>query len=111
MPRADKEIKSISTFSAKSQNSLLTATGPIGLAVSTHYLAIRCKRSHGCDVRLTLGITTIRGSCGTRTGTNCAAIVSMNGCLLRFATMPIDTGRNLALLLSDNYWVINSCRL
>jgi hypothetical protein len=97
-----REKRSIPIFSRRNQKAWLTPTGPIGSAVSTRYSPTRCNRSHGYDARLTSETTTTRSLCGTRTGTNCAAIVSMNGCLSKFATMPINIGRNLAPLLSED---------
>src|SRR6516225_4002017 len=108
MPRAGRETRSIPIFSERNQKASLMATGPIGLAVFMRCVAIRRKPSPGCDEPLTWETTTIRGLCATRTTTSCEVIVTMNGCLPRFAITPINTGRNLALLLSEDCWVVSS---
>ena len=101
MQRADRETKSIPAFSARNQNWLLTATEPIGSAVSTRCLASGRKQSHGCNAPWTWAITTTHGLFGTRIGTSCAAIVIMNESWSRSAITTIDISRNLAHLLSE----------
>src|SRR5437868_15350454 len=101
MPHAGAETRSTRIFSERKPKRLLMATGPIGLAASMRYLATTRKRSLGFEEPSTWETTTTHGLYGTRTGITCAAIVSINGCLPRFAPTPINVGRNLALLLSD----------
>src|ERR1044071_7242893 len=96
MPQGGTGIRLTSTFSERNQKMSPTVTGLIGSAVSTRYLVKMYKPSRGFEGRLTWGTTTTNGLREIRTGTSCAAIVSMSEHLGRLRTMPISTGRNLA---------------
>src|SRR5215471_13159270 len=106
MPRAGKEIRSIRIFSSRSQKAWLTAIELIGSAVFMPCLATSPEHLPGFDAPLTWETTTISGLRVTRTLTSFVEIVITNGCLPRLTTTPINTAKNLALLLSDNSLIV-----
>src|SRR5262249_47342060 len=106
MPQGGTGIRLTPTFSERNQKMSPTVTGHIGSAVSTRYLARMYQPSRGFEGRLIWGTTTTNGLHEIKTGTSCAATVSMNAYLRRLRTMPISTGGNLAPPHSE---LLNCC--